>query len=245
MKNVPVALILISALVLPDLASAEENASNPLAATNSFDLRWTGTASGTGNKHDYWVDGAQMLSPDIKLKYEVHYNTNDFTGSKQSHFEKFSIKPMWFPYAAKLNEEWAVKATIGFDWIVDIGDRSKAIGIDADQIAPFGGLAFSHAPSGFTLIPLAQHFISYNGSTDVKTTSGRLIALQPFGEGFWLKADVKVPYDWINDLWQPTAEVQIGYNINKGTAVYVDGLVGFGNARPYDSGLGFGLRFKY
>jgi len=33
---------------------------------------------------------------------------------------------------------------IGFDWIVNLGDRSKAVGIDADQIAPFGGLAFSY-----------------------------------------------------------------------------------------------------
>ena len=231
--------------LLPTLTCADENASHPLAATNNFDLRWTGTTSGNGDNYDYWIDGAQMLSPDIKLKYELHYNANDFTGSKQSHFDRFHVKPMWFPYAAKLNEEWAVKAAIGFDWIVDLGDRSKAVGIDADQIAPFGGLAFSHAPSGLAIIPLAQHFVSYNGTTDVKTTSGRLIAILPFGEGYWLKADVRAPYDWINDLWQPTAEIEIGYNINKGTAIYVDGLVGFGNARPYDSGLGFGLRFKY
>jgi hypothetical protein len=47
------------------------------------------------------------------------------------------------------------------------------------------------------------------------------------------------------NMWEQALKIQIGYNINKSTAIYVDGLVGIGHNRPYDGGVGLGLRFKY
>lgn len=229
---------------LPTMASAEENASNPLAAANNVDLRWQYTSASAGNKHDFFIDGAQMLTPKFKLKYELHYNSNDFTGSYKDDFEKLNIKPLLFPYQTKFNDTWAMKATIGVELIVDLGDSSKAIGAGADQIAPLGGFAFSNSQSGLTIITLVQQFLFVNG-TDINTTSGRLIAIQPFGEGYWAKADAKFPYDWENKEWPITAELQVGYNFDKTVAAYVDGLVGISNGRPYDVGVGLGLRFKY
>jgi hypothetical protein len=62
----------------------------------------------------------------------------------------------------------------------------------------------------------------------------------------WLKLDAKVPIDWENDQEIPAvAELQFGKSINKIVGVYVDGLVGIGTDRPYDWGVGLGVRFNY
>jgi hypothetical protein len=38
-----------------------------------------------------------------------------------------------------------------------------------------------------------------SSDTDVSTTSLRLIAIRPFGKGFWGMLDAKIPYDWENE----------------------------------------------
>ena len=98
---------------------------------------------------------------------------------------------------------------------------------------------------GLTLIPLVQHFASYNGETDISQTAMRLIALQPFAQDYWAKLDIKAPHNWENATWPATAEIQIGYNFNPTVAVYGDLLFGLGADRPYDNGFGLGLRLKY
>jgi len=50
------------------MASAEENASNPLAAVNNVDFRWQYTSADAGDKHDVFVDASHMLLPKLKLK---------------------------------------------------------------------------------------------------------------------------------------------------------------------------------
>ncbi len=94
------------------------------------------------------------------------------------------------------------------------------------------------------LIPLAQHFFSYNGP-DVSTTGLRLIAIKPFDGGYWAKLDAIAPYDWENKVWRSTVNLQFGYNLGPTWAIYADGFVGIGHDRPYDFGAGVGLRFKY
>lgn len=73
----------------------------------------------------------------------------------------------------------------------------------------------------------------------------RLIALQPFGDSYWAKLDFKLPYDWNNDQWPASAELQIGKNLRPGLAIYGDLFVGLGSDRMYDKGVGIGLRFNY
>ena len=221
-----------------------ENASNPLASVNNIDLRWQYTSKDAGDTHDTYVDGAYMIVPELKLKYELHYKFTDVTGSNENDFEKVAIKPIYFPYQSKLNEAWGYKVAAGFEWIVEFDNEDKGIGTGSDQIAPLVGLAFSNLETGLALIPLVQHFTAYDGD-DLNQTSLRLIALQPFGDGYWAKLDSKVPYDWENERWPITGEMQIGYNISTGWAVYADGLVGIGSDRPYDVGAGLGLRFKF
>ncbi len=229
------------------MAAAGENASNPLASVNNVDLRWQYTSDtlGLGDRHDVFVDGSHMLLPVLKLKYELHYNFTDVTGSDESDFEKLVIRPIYFPFQKKLNEAWGIKGAVGFDWIVEFNNEDKGIGVGADQIAPLVGVAFRNFSSGLVMIPLAQHFVSYNGDTDVNMTAARLIALLPFGEGYWTKLDAKVPYDWENEQWPVSAEIQVGYNFGPSWAIFADGLVGIGNDRPFDAGVGLGLRFKY
>ncbi len=233
-------------LPMPSHALADENASNPLAAVNNTVLRYKFIdLGGSTDKQDAFIDGSYMIRPTFKLKYELHYNSTDVTGSREDGFEKINLKAIFFPYQTKLNDTWGMRTAVGLEWIYDDGDTDKGIGAGSDQLAPLAGVAFANLNTGLTLIPLVQHFESYNGDTDVSQTAMRLIALQPFGEGWWAKADFKVPYDWENSAWPASAEVQIGKNLNKSVALYTDLLLGVGSDRTFDQGIGVGLRFKY
>ncbi|SLN61964.1 hypothetical protein ROA7450_03232 [Roseovarius albus] len=138
-----------------------------------------------------------------------------------------------------------MRTAVGLEWIYDLGDTNKGIGTGSDQLGPLAGVAFANSKTGLTLIPLIQHFESYNGDADISQTAIRLIALQPFGEGWWVKADLKTPYDWENNAWPASAEVQVGKNLNDKVAMYADVLLGLGDDRAFEQGVGVGVRFKY
>lgn len=228
------------------MAQEEENASNPLAAVNSVDLRYQYfDLDGNADKQDAFIDGSYMLRPDLKIKYELHYNSTDVTGDRENGLEKANAKLIYFPSARALNDTWAMKTAVGLEWIVDFGDVSQGIGTESDQLAPLIGAAFSNKVTGLTLLPLIQHFESYNGPTDVSQTALRLIAIQSFAQNWWVKGDLKVPYDWEGEAWPASAEVQVGYNLSEKMAVYTDLIFGIGSDRLYDQGIGFGLRFNY
>lgn len=239
-----------------------ENASNPLAAVNNVDLRWQFTGSSSVDTHDVFVDGAYMVLPTLKLKYELHYNFVDGGAVRGNGFDRLVIKPIWFPYQTQLNESWGIRLAVGTDVIIDIeGVEPRVVdggGQDQDgytppdaapsgvnQLGPLAGAAFAHLESGLTVIPLVQHFLDIGPGRDVSQTAFRVIALRPFAENWWGKLDAKLPFDWENDAIPATAEVQIGYNLGPRWAAYADGLVGVGADRPYDFGVGLGLRLKF
>ena len=86
---------------------------------------------------------------------------------------------------------------------------------------------------------------SYSGD-DVSLTAARLIGLQTLPNKAWAKLDLKVPYDWENDNEIPaTVEMQLGKMFTPAFGTYVDGLVGIGGHKPYDWGVGVGVRFTY
>ena len=90
-----------------------------------------------------------------------------------------------------------------------------------------------------------QHFLSYNGP-DVNTTAFRLIAIQSLPNDFWGKLDAKVPVAWDDDNAIPASvELQLGKNFSPSFGAYVDGLFGVGGDRPYEWGVGVGLRLNY
>ena len=76
-----------------------ENASNPLAALSNTDVRLQYfDLEGSAERYDFWlVDGAYMLTPKLKLKYELHYWDTDVTGSSESDWESLHLKPIYFP----------------------------------------------------------------------------------------------------------------------------------------------------
>jgi len=219
-----------------------ENASNPLAAVNNTDLRIQYFDLDNSDRNDYWVDGSYMLNPKLKLKYELHYWDTDVTGVDENDFESFHLKTIYFPTQGKLGS-WNYKTAIGAEWIVGFGNEDIGIGTGSDQIAPLAGLAL--VKGGTVLVPLVQHFVSYDGP-NVNTTAFRLIAIQSLPNNFWGKLDAKVPVDWENDNALPaTAEMQLGKMFSPSFGVYADGLIGIGTDRPYDWGVGLGLRFNY
>ena len=221
-----------------------DNASNPLAAVSNTDLRAQYFDLGGPERRDYWVDGAYMLTPKLKLKYELHYWDTDVTGSGGSDWESLHLKPIYFPenWVGNLGA-WKYKVAIGGELIIDFGNEDKGIGSGSDQIAPLVGVALSQGNT--VLIPLVQHFFEIDGP-DVNTTAFRLIGIQSLPNKFWGKLDAKVPVDWENDNAIPaTVELQIGKNFSPSFGTYVDGLVGVGSDRPYDWGIGVGVRFNY
>ncbi|WP_127114553.1 hypothetical protein [Shimia sediminis] len=243
MRPLGTTLAALAALASPALA---ENASNPLAAVNNTDLRYQYYDLGGGfDQQDAIIDGAYMLRPDLKFKYEAHYYSTDVSGTRENDLSRVSFKGIHFPSERKLNDTWGMRTAVGLELILDFGDPAKGTGLGSDQIAPFGGVALTNLQTGLTLIPLVQHYESYNGPTDVSQTAMRLIALQPFGDGYWAKMDLKLPYDWSNDIWPASAEFQLGKNLNARLALYGDLFVGLGRDRLYDHGIGVGLRLKY
>ena len=82
------------------------------------------------------------------------------------------------------------------------------------------GLALNNG-SGWTVIPLIQHFLSYNGA-DINMTATRLIAIQSLPERVWVKYDLIVPFDWENDAIPATVEVQLGKMFNKSFGLYAE-----------------------
>jgi hypothetical protein len=127
--------------------------------------------------YDFWVaDGAYMVSPKLKLKYELHYWDTDISGSSESGFESLHLKPIYFPekMVGKLGE-WKYKLAVGSELILDLGDEDKGIGSGSDVIAPLLGLAMVRENT--TLIPIVQHFMDYSGN-EVSLTAFRMIAIQ-------------------------------------------------------------------
>jgi hypothetical protein len=78
-------------------AYGEENASNPLAAVNNTDVRWQYFDLDGPERNDFYLDGSYMLTPKLKLKYELHYWDTDVTGSSESDWESLHLKPIYFP----------------------------------------------------------------------------------------------------------------------------------------------------
>jgi hypothetical protein len=226
-------------------AAFAENASNPLAAVNSTDFRVQPTTSDTRDKVDVWIDGAYMITPRFKLKYELHYNFTDISGTDQHGIERLNIKPLYFPREGTLSGDWSYRTVVGAELILDLGETSKGTSAGADQIAPLFGASFSNGSSGLTLIPLFQHFVSYNGSTDISQSSVRLIAIQPFGDANWIKLDAKIPYDWENETWPVDVELQLGKSYTSKLGAYIDVQGGVGADRLYDYAVGIGLRVNY
>jgi len=250
-KNLKYQMVFASVFVLLisiSLAAATEegegeNASNPLAKVRNTDMRWQYLDLDGGHVNDLFIDGAFMASDSLKIKYELHYWETDITGNSEYDWESLTLKGIYFPTEGAWGD-LKYRVAIGMDWILDLGDQDQGIGSGADQIGPFVGLALA-LPEGTTLIPLVQQFLDYSGE-DVNTTAFRLIAMRSLPQQMWIKLDAKLPIDWEHDDAVPaTAELQLGKHINQYIALYVDGLVGIGCDRPYDWGVGTGIRFKY
>lgn len=243
MKKLIVLTVLI-ALNGVDRSFGEENASNPLAAVNNSDVRAQYFDLDGPERTDFFLDAAYMLTPKLKLKYEIHYWATDATGSRESGWESLHLKPIYFPesWVGKWGG-WKYKVAVGGELIIDLGNADKGIGSGSDQIAPLVGVALVRGDT--VLVPLVQHFVEYDGP-DVNLTAFRLIGIQSLADNFWAKLDAKIPVDWENDNAIPaTAEVQLGKMFTPAFGTYVDGLIGIGGDRPYDWGVGVGVRFNY
>jgi hypothetical protein len=88
------------------VSDGEENASNPLASVNNTDLKYQYFDLGGADRHDVFADGAYMVQPKLKLKYELHYWETNVTDRSESDFERLIIKPHLFP---QVRRAWCVE----------------------------------------------------------------------------------------------------------------------------------------
>lgn len=241
--NLSLALVAATLLLFSRSLLAEGNASNPLAVVSNLDFRLKTYDLEQGGREEFFLDGATMLNPKLKLKYQLYWWQTDITGRDEKDWESASIKPIYFPKSGKLESGKPYRLAVGFEWIVDLGDEDKGTGSGADQLAPFVGIAINAKP-GLVLIPLVQHFESYSGN-DISQTSARIIALHTLENEKWLKTDLKLPYDWENETWPASLELQLGKKFSPGLSGYIDAQAGLGGDKPYDSVLGAGARMHF
>ena len=216
-------------------------ASNPISAVNNTDLKWTYVRLDDPNdsrQNDYWIRGGWTFTRWLKLSYELTYRETNISGSSQSDWESLSLKPIFFIKQGGLGS-WKYRLATGFEWIVDFDNFDEG----SDQVAPLFGIALMPR-QGTTLVPLVQHFVSYNGPA-VNTTGFRLIGIQSLPYQCWSKLDLIVPYDWENERVPATVEVELGKMSTSFLGVYVSGLAGIGGDAFIDWGASLNLRFVY
>lgn len=229
-----------------DSGAAGADGSNPLAAVSKLDLIWQ-YKNTTNRKHssDFHAEGATMLHPKLKLNVELHYWDTNVTGESENDWERFTVKPIYFPKDVNLSETWGMRIAVGLEYIYDFDNEDEGIGTGTDQLAPLVGFAFMNKETKTALIPLVQHFEDIGSGPSISTTVLRLIALQPFPDGYWGKADVKLPYDWEEYEWPVEGELELGKMFTPNFGVFVQGLIGIGGNRPYTYGAGLGLRINF
>jgi hypothetical protein len=223
--------------------AVSENASNPLSKGMNTDIRAQDfDLRGGADRTEYSVDGAFMASDKLKIKYEANYWDTDTSGRSEQDWESFHLKGIYYPKEGKWGNT-PYRVATGLEWIKSSDNAELGIGGDSDLISPFFGVALK-AGDNLTLIPLLQHYVEYNGD-EVNLTAARLIGLWSLSDGYWSKLDAKLPYDWDGETAPATVEVQLGRMFSPGFGLYVEGLVGVGDDRPYNWGMGLGLRFVY
>jgi hypothetical protein len=108
----------------------QENPSNPLAAVSNLDLRAKYfDLADDFERRTYSLEGATMLRPKLKLKFELHYWETDVTGSSEHDWEKLLIKPIFFPKEG-IRNNIKYRVAVGVDWAIDFGNDDKGVGGD-------------------------------------------------------------------------------------------------------------------
>lgn len=218
--------------------------SNPLASVSKLDLEWEFTKPGGSHVNDLAAKGSTMLHEKVKFNYEFHYAVTDVTGRTENDWASVNLKPIYFVSDYKLSETWGMRLAAGGELILDFNNAEKGIGAGSDIIAPLLGFAFVNFKSKTVLIPLVQHFESYENGR-VSQTAFRLIGLQPLPKQYWLKLDAKVPADWENEAVPINSEFEAGKMFTPTVGVFAKALVGIGHDRPFDWGVTGALRFNF
>ena len=227
----------------PPSNAAPENASSPLAKVRNTDVKLRVFDIDGDDRDDYAVEGAMMLSPSLKFRYEARYWETNVNGRNTSGMESARAKAIYFPGDGKWGDT-PYRLAVGAEVKVHFDNQVKGIGKDADTILSFIGAALKIQP-GTTVIPLLQHEAQYDGE-EVSVSSFRLLAVQELPNRTWLKLDAMASIDWENDEETPaSAEIQYGHQFTPAFGIYAEAMAGLGCYKPYDWGIGAGLRFNY
>ena len=222
-------------------------ASDPLSKTNSIDLKWTRLNSESGADTDnWWIKGNYSFAKWGKLSYELTYARTDDAGEITDGFDNLSLKPIFFLKRGELGS-WKYGLATGFELVFDFADNDPSLGTiegygtGSDLLSPLFGVSFSKGNT--ILVPLVQHYVEFSGP-DVNTTGFRLIAIQKFKGNYWAKADIILPYDWNNEIFPGTAELEVGKMLSKSFGIYGSGIAGIADSQ-LDWGASINVRFVF
>lgn len=225
------------------IAEDQENASDPLAKVRNTDVKLRTFDIDSNDRDDYAIEGAMMLTPDLKLRYEVRYWETDVTGRDTSGLESARAKAIYF-LGDGIWGSTPYRLAVGAEAKIDFDNQDKGIGQDANTLLPFIGVALKLRPTT-TVIPLLQHEEKIEG-TDVSVSSLRILALQQLPNKTWLKVDALASVNWEDDNNTPAAiELQYGHQFNSMFGLYAEVMSGIGGHKTYDWGVGVGMRFNY
>ena len=220
-------------------------ASNPLAAVNSIDLKWTYSSLTDPNSSRvdlYWIKGSYTINRWAKLSYELNYQKTNITGSSRSDWQSVSLKPIFFVKQGRLGTGKYRLAT-GFELILDADNCDKGIGRCTDLFSPL--LGFAYMPKeGTTIVPLVQHFVEISGE-ETNITGARLIVIQKLPKQYWTKLDLILPYDWDSEQVSGTAEAELGRMLNPRFGIYASAITGLGGNRRVDWGASANVRLVF
>ena len=220
-------------------------ASNPLAAVNSIDLKLTYTELTDPNNSRvdlYWIKGSYTINRWAKLSYGLNYQKTNITGSSRSDWQSVSLKPIFFVKQGRLGTGKYRLAT-GFEVILDADNCDKGIGRCTDLFSPL--LGFAYMPKeGTTIVPLVQHFVEISGE-DTNITGARLIGIQKLPKQYWTKLDLILPYDWDSEQISGTAEVELGRMLSPRFGIYASAITGLGGNRRVDWGASANVRLVF
>jgi len=220
--------------------------SNPLASVSKIDFIWTHRETpknrGVG---EFGLFDSTMLHERVRLNLELHYAYTDVTRSNERDWQSVHVRPVWFVLDKLVAEGWGMRVAAGAEYVRDFSNEDKGIGTGSDLIGPLLGLGFMNRESKLVLLALMQHSRDLDGSTDISTTALRLTALRPVSGRSWLKADLKVPYDWENRAWPANLEAELGTMLSRSHGVLAQGFAGVGGDRVFDWGIALGVRVNF
>jgi hypothetical protein len=212
------------------------------------DLRVTSNdLEGGSERNVFSVEGAYVFHPKFKVNYDANYWRTDVTGSTESGWADFRIKPIYYPRTRR----WrglVYRSAVGLGLRIDTGNVDKGIGEGADQLGVLAGLQllFSKRTRMSIIGEYRKSFDSEPGR-DLEQTLLGLVGIRSIPSiKSWVAANLIFVLDHENDDRSTTTiNLQAGRSITPTLGAYLEALLPVAGQDVIDHALRLTLRLQY